>query len=99
MSAHWPLIALFVLLQALDLLSTRLALQVGLVEANPFAALLMRWGGEGLAYGFKAGATLAVVATVLALAPRFPRLVVALQLGAGLMALVVAANLANLLLG
>lgn len=90
------LILLFLVLQALDVLTTRTALALGMSEGNPLAAEMLRTGGEPLVYVLKAVITLAVVATVLVYSARYPRVVTALKVGVGYMVLVVTINLLNL---
>ena len=51
-------LALFLLLQALDVLTTAAGLRNGAVEANPFAAWVMGTGGEFVMYGLKAAVAL-----------------------------------------
>ena len=90
-------ILLFVLLSLSDVVTTHLALRAGLVEVNWIPATLLATGGEPAMYLFKAVATLAVIATVVALGPHFRRLGVGLKAINLMLGLIVISNTVQLL--
>lgn len=85
-------LALFLVLQALDVLTTAAGLRNGAVEANPAAAWLLAVHGELAVYAVKALIVAGVVALVLATERFAPRVWHALRICNVLYVLVVAVN-------
>jgi len=86
------IVALFLVLQGLDILTTYAGLRNGAVEANPVAAWLMREHGEPAVYALKAAIVLGVLGVVLATERRLPRVWLSLRVGNVFGLLVVAIN-------
>ncbi len=92
--APWPqVVVAFIGLNLLDLVSTSLGISRGLSEANLLPSLLLGVGGSPALYGFKAATVLLVVAIVMRLGPRYPRLRQTLWVSNLLLGMVVALNL------
>lgn len=53
LTRHWLALSTFALVNALDVLTTHVALASGLSEGNPIPALLLRSGGELSMYAVK----------------------------------------------
>ena len=85
-------LALFLVLQLADVLTTALGLRNGAVEANPAAAWLLSVHGELAVYAVKALIVVGVVALVLVVQRRYGRVWYALRASNVLYVLVVAIN-------
>lgn len=90
-------VAVFAGLNLLDIASTRMALATGLAEGNQVPAMLLASGGEAAMYLFKVAITLLVIVAAIRLTPYYRRLRYGLHIANGVLALVVAANLLQLL--
>ncbi len=87
-----PPLTAFLVTSLLDMLSTHLALEVGLAESNSLPALLLETGGPELMFLAKGLSVLLVVVFVIRLSPFFPRLWHGLRLANWFLGLVVLSN-------
>lgn len=85
-------------LNLLDVLTTWIGLQMGMIEANALAAAVMRAEGQGGMFLFKLVAALLVMNLVVQLSPRFARIWYAIYAGSGVLALVVLLNSVQIIL-
>ena len=92
------LIAMWLVLQSLDIATTAFGLRNGLREANGIAAFGFAQHGELSVYGFKGLVALAILGSIVLLQPRFPRLWLGLQIITGYMLLAVSFNVLNIIL-
>lgn len=83
---------MYVTISLLDVLSTWLALRVGLIESNPLPALVLHWAGPGPMFLLKMVTVLLVAALAASLGSQFPRLWEVLRVSSWLLALVVLSN-------
>ena len=93
-----PVLSAFVLLNVLDVVTTWLALRLGLMEGNPLPAALLSAGGTTGLFGFKVIATLLVIGVVLRLSRPFPGVWRALRVSNLFLCLIVFLNAMQLLL-
>jgi hypothetical protein len=97
LSSMHTAVTLFAALTLLDIASTYIGLQLGFSEANRLAAALLASGGEAAMFLFKAVISLAVIAMVIRLSPRYVRLAYGLYAANGVLGLVVLSNVVQLI--
>lgn len=95
---HWLAVALAALLHFGDVLSTHLALRVGLAEINLVPASVMALHGETVMYGLKLTAVATVILLICLLERRYPKLWHAVHVTNGMMAAVVLSNSVQVLM-
>lgn len=95
---HVILIAAWLVLQTLDVVTTAIGLRIGLVEANALAAGLLARYGELAVYSLKALVTFAVIGIILLLQHRYARIWLGLKIVSVYMCLVVALNIISIAL-
>jgi hypothetical protein len=86
------LITVWLVLNALDLVTTLLGLHMGYREVNPLPAYILSAHGEFGLLLFKAASAAAIVPLIVVLGRRYPRTWWALGLGAVLVGVVVVSN-------
>jgi hypothetical protein len=89
-------LAIFAILNLLDIASTRAALAAGLAEGNQIPSMLLAAGGEEAMYLFKIAVTLLVMAAAIRLTPYYRRLRYGLHIANLVLAFVVTINLLQL---
>ena len=95
-SLQWGALLCFIGLNVADVVSTLVAIRMGLVEGNYLPSLILSSGSELLMYCFKLVAVSLVVTILVKLASSYPRLWYALYASNAIMVIVVVGNLASL---